>query len=218
MPKILQRALALSALCVLALPGCGNDTRGGSGLGGAVRIDGSSTVFPISEAVAEEFRAVEPGVRVTVGVSGTGGGFKKFSVGEIDVGDASRPIKAREADAARANGVAFIELPVAFDGLAVVANPKNEFVDHLTLEELKRIWQPDSAVRTWRDVRPTWPDRAIRLYGPGTDSGTFDYFTKAVVGKERSCRPDFTASEDDNILVRGIAGDLDGLGYFGYAA
>ena len=190
---------------------------GAARLKGAVRIDGSSTVYPITEAVAEEFNAEQPRVRVTVGVSGTGGGFKKFVQGETDVNDASRPIKAGEIAAAAEHGIGFVELPVAFDGLAVVVNPRNGFVDHLTVDELHRIWAPDSTVETWRDVRPEWPDRPLHLYGPGHDSGTFDYFTEAVNGKAQSCRSDFTASEDDNILVHGVSGDIDALGFFGLA-
>ena len=188
-----------------------------SGLSGKVRLDGSSTVFPISEAVAEEFGAVEPGVRVTVGVSGTGGGFKKFIAGEIHINDASRSIKESEIERALAANINFIELPVAFDGLSVVVNPENDWVDYLTVEELNLIWTPGSTVDEWSDVREDWPKEPLRLYGPGTDSGTFDYFTKVVNGEEQASRADFTASEDDNVLVQGIAGDLFGLGYFGYA-
>ena len=186
-------------------------------LSGTVRADGSSTVFPISEAVAEEFQKAEPGVRVTVGISGTGGGFKKFTSGETDISDASRPIDPAEAEQATRNGIEYIELPVAFDGLSVLVNPANDFAASITVEELQRIWQPDSKVRRWSDVRRGWPDREIHLYGPGTDSGTFDYFTQAIVGKEKSSRPDFSASEDDNVLVQGISGDRDALGYFGFA-
>jgi phosphate transport system substrate-binding protein len=182
-----------------------------------VAIDGSSTVYPISEAVAEEFRSVQPKVRVTIGISGTGGGFKKFTIGDTDISDASRPIKAKEQTKAAEHGVQYVEMPVAFDGLSVVVNPDNDFVDHLTTEELHRIWQPESTVMTWKDVRPGWPDRPIKLYGPGTDSGTFDYFTEAINGKAQSCRSDFTASEDDNVLVAGVAGDVDALGFFGFA-
>ena len=188
-----------------------------SGLSGKVRLDGSSTVFPISEAVAEEFGAVEPGVRVTVGVSGTGGGFKKFIAGEIHINDASRSIKESEIERALAANINFIELPVAFDGLSVVVNPENDWVDYLTVEELNLIWTPGSTVDEWSDVREDWPKEPLRLYGPGTDSGTFDYFTKVVNGEEQASRADFTASEDDNVLVQGIAGDSFGLGYFGYA-
>ncbi len=196
-----------------AVSGGGEQTQ----LSGKVRLDGSSTVFPISEAVAEEYNSVQPRVRVTVGVSGTGGGFKKFINGETDINDASRPIKGSEMEKAVAAGIKVIELPVAFDGLSVIVNLKNDWVDHLTIAELNKIWQPDSVVTTWKDVRPEWPDRPIRLYGPGTDSGTFDYFTHAVNGKEQASRPDFTASEDDNVLVQGISGDMDSLGYFGFA-
>lgn len=186
-------------------------------LSGTVHIDGSSTVFPITEAVAEEFQKVHRNVRVTVGISGTGGGFKKFCIGETDINDASRPIKVTEKAKAAENGITFVELPVAFDGISVLVNPKNDWVDYLTVEELKMIWQPGSTVQKWSDVRPDWPDRPIKLYGPGMDSGTFDYFTKAINGKEQACRPDFTASEDDNVLVQGIAGDQNALGFFGYA-
>jgi len=209
-------------LCVFTLSGCSKSSETapigkGSELSGKVRLDGSSTVFPISEAVAEEFTAVAPRVRVTVGVSGTGGGFKKFVAGEIDINDASRAIKGSEQGNAAANGVGFIELPVAFDGLSIVVNLANDWVDQLTVAELNTIWNPDSTVETWADVREEWPDEEIRLYGPGTDSGTFDYFTKVINGKEQASRADFTASEDDNVLVQGIAGDKYSLGYFGFA-
>jgi phosphate transport system substrate-binding protein len=184
---------------------------------GDVRIDGSSTVYPVTEAVAEEFRSIEPKVRVSVGFSGTGGGFKKFAAGEIDISDASRPIKATESEQCLAQGIEFIELPVAYDGLSVVINPKNTFVDYLTVEELHRLWAPESEVKTWQDLRAAWPAKPIKLYGPGTDSGTFDYFTEAINGKAQACRADFTASEDDNVLVQGVAGDVNALGFFGYA-
>ena len=186
-------------------------------LRGTVSLDGSSTVFPISEAVAEEFLAVQPRVRVTVGVSGTGGGFKKFLAGEIDINDASRPIKMKEVDKANQMGFGYIELPVAYDGLSVVVNKKNTWVDHLTVAELSKIWQPGSTVTNWSDVRVGWPEMKIRLYGPGTDSGTFDYFTETINGKSGASRPDYTANEDDNALVQGISGDEGSLGYFGYA-
>lgn len=182
-----------------------------------VKVDGSSTVFPITEAVAEEFQKVNPKIKVTVGISGTGGGFKRFSVGETDINDASRPIKDSEKEVSAKKGIQFIELPIAYDGLSVVVSKKNDFLSSLTLEELKKIWQPESTVKKWSDIRKGWPNRNINLYGPGTDSGTFDYFTEAVVGKEKSCRSDFTASEDDNVLVQGVSGDKDALGYFGYA-
>ena len=186
-------------------------------LRGTVSLDGSSTVYPISEAIAEEFLSVAPRVRVTVGVSGTGGGFKKFLSREIDINDASRTIKNSEVEEARANGIDYLEIPVAFDGLSVVVNPNNTWVDHLTVDELRMIWQPGSMVDSWDDIRPNWPQLPIRLYGPGTDSGTFDYFTEAVNGESGASRPDYTASEDDNVLVQGISGDENALGFFGYA-
>lgn len=186
-------------------------------LQGTVKIDGSSTVFPITEAVAEEFQKESPNVRVTVGISGTGGGFKKFCVGDTDINDASRPIKGEEVKKSAEHGVEYIELPVAYDGISVVVNPKNTAVNVMTMEDLKKIWQPESSVKRWSDVRPQWPNQPITLYGPGTDSGTFDYFTEAVNGKSQVCRADFTASEDDNVLVQGIAGDPNALGFFGFA-
>lgn len=186
-------------------------------LSGSIAIDGSSTVFPISEAVAEEFQKQYPNVKVTVGISGTGGGFKKFLNREIDISDASRPIKPSEQELADKNGVTYIELPVAFDGLSVLVNPQNDWVDYLTVEELKKIWEPGSKVKRWSDVRPNWPNAEIKLFGAGHDSGTFDYFTEAINGKEGAARADFMASEDDNVLVTGIAGDKYALGFFGYA-
>ncbi|MBT5469679.1 MAG: PstS family phosphate ABC transporter substrate-binding protein [Nitrospina sp.] len=199
---------------VFLISSYGNSFAGGSG---KVRVDGSSTVFPITEAVAEEFQKLHRKVRVTVGISGTGGGFKKFATGQIDINDASRPIKKSEKQKAKENGIDFIELPVAYDGLSVVVNPNNDFVDYLTVTELRMIWQPGSTVKNWNDVRPEWPKQPIKLYGPGADSGTFDYFTKAINGKSQASRADFTASEDDNVLVMGVAGDPYALGYFGYA-
>ena len=204
------------ALASAALVACGGGERGGTEVK-TIAIDGSSTVFPITEAVAEEFQRAHPDVRVTVGISGTGGGFKKFTVGETDISDASRPIKPSEAEQAAANSIGYVELPVAFDGITVVINPNNTFVDRLTVEELKRIWEPGSTVRRWSQVRAGWPDQPIALYGPGTDSGTFDYFTEAVNGESGACRQDFTASEDDNVLVQGVAGDPNALAFFGYA-
>jgi len=210
--KLLQGLLLFTFICT----GFINNAFAGV-LRGTVKIDGSSTVFPITEAVAEEFGHQQPRVRVTVGVSGTGGGFKKFSAGEIDINDASRTIKESEIEIARKNGVDYIELPIAYDGISVVINPKNTWVDFLSVAELKKIWQPGSTVKTWKDVRSTWPDRKIRLYGPGTDSGTFDYFTKAINGKSHVSRSDYTKSADPNVLVQGVAGDQDALGYFGFA-
>lgn len=185
-----------------------------------VQVDGSSTVYPVTEAVAEEFQINQKGkVMVTVGVSGTGGGFKKFCREETDISDASRPIKSTEKKLCADKGVEYIELPVAFDGLAVMVNPKNTWVKELTVEDLRKIWEPSAQkkIMKWSDVRPEWPNVDLRLYGPGTDSGTFDYFTKAINGKEGASRGDYTASEDDNILVQGIANDKGAVGYFGLA-
>lgn len=207
---------ALSPALLVALSACARaDT--GTGLSGAVQVDGSSTVAPVSEAVAEEFQIANPGVRVTVGISGTGGGFQRFCAGETDVSDASRPISEGEARTCASAGIEYLELPVAWDGLSVVVNPRNEFVRCLTVDEIRRIWEPDSRVSTWRDVRPEFPDQPIKLYGPGTDSGTFDYFTETVMGEVGASRPDYQASEDDNVLVQGVSGDEYALAYFGYA-
>jgi phosphate transport system substrate-binding protein len=183
----------------------------------AVKADGSSTVFPITEAVAEEFRGQQPRVRVIVGRSGTGGGFKKFTHGEIDICDASRPISESEKKACQEAGVEYIELEVAFDGLAIVVNPKNDWVECLTIDQLRAIWEPGSRIKKWSDLDPKWPDEEIELYGPGTDSGTFDYFTEVIVGTTGKSRDDYTQSEDDNVLVTGVAGDEYSLGYFGLA-
>ncbi len=185
-----------------------------------VKIDGSSTVFPVTEAVAEDFQKSKKGsVRVTVGISGTGGGFKKFCRGEIDISDASRPILKKEMEACAAAGIKYFELPVAFDALTVVINPKNAFIKQMTVEELKKLWEPGAQgkVTRWNQVNPAWPDAPVKLFGAGSDSGTFDYFTEAVVGKAKSSRGDYTASEDDNVLVQGVTQDANALGYFGYA-
>jgi phosphate transport system substrate-binding protein len=185
-----------------------------------IKIDGSSTVYPITEAVAEEFQKANKGtVKVTVGISGTGGGFKKFCRAETDISDASRPITKKEMDVCKEAGIDYIELPVAYDGLAVMVNPKNNWVTSMTVTDLKKIWEPEAEgkVLKWNQVNSAWPDTPLKLYGPGVDSGTFDYFTEAIVGKARSSRGDFTASEDDNVLVQGIASDKGGLGFFGYA-
>ncbi len=185
-----------------------------------VKVDGSSTVFPVTEAVAEEFQIAQRGkVRVTVGISGTGGGFKKFCRGEIDVSNASRPILDKEMAACKEAGIEYIELPVAFDALTVVINPKNTFIKQLTIAELKKMWEPGAqgTVTKWNQINPQWPNATLKLFGPGADSGTFDYFTEAVVGKSKSSRGDFTASEDDNVLVQGVSRDVNALGYFGYA-
>ena len=186
-------------------------------LSGTIEIDGSSTVFPISEAVAEEFNKVYPSVRVNVGVSGTGGGFKRFTVGETDISDASRAIKGSEHDAAVANGVEYYELRVGTDGLSVMVSTQNDFLDCLTVGELKMIWDTGSTVNNWNQIRSGFPDRPLRLYGPDTDSGTFDFFTEEINGEAQVSRADYTASADDNVLVQGISGDRNALGYFGYA-
>ncbi len=185
-----------------------------------VKIDGSSTVFPITEAMAEDFQKSTKGkVKVTVGISGTGGGFKKFCRGETDIADASRPILRKEMDDCKAAGVQYIELPVAYDALTVVIHPDNKWAQTLTVAELRKMWESGSQgkVKTWKQVNPAWPDQPLKLFGPGADSGTFDYFTEAVNGKAKSSRGDFTASEDDNVLVQGVSRDINALGYFGFA-
>ncbi len=183
-----------------------------------IKIDGSSTVYPITEAVAEEFQKAK-GTKVTVGISGTGGGFKKFCRGETDISEASRPILKKEMDACKEAGIQYIELPIAYDALTVVINPKNDFIKSMTVDELKKLWEPaaQGSIKTWNQVNATWPNTPVKLFGAGSDSGTFDYFTEAIVGKAKSSRGDYTASEDDNVLVQGVAGDKGALGYFGYA-
>lgn len=185
-----------------------------------VKIDGSSTVYPISEAVAEDFQKSKRGaIKVTVGISGTGGGFKKFCRGEIDISDASRPISDKEMKACAEAGIKYVELPVAFDALTVVINPKNTWIKELKVEELKTMWEPGAQgkITSWKQVNPAWPDAPLKLFGPGADSGTFDYFTDAINGKEKASRGDFTASEDDNVLVQGVSRDVNAIGYFGLA-
>ncbi|HEU4345473.1 MAG TPA: PstS family phosphate ABC transporter substrate-binding protein [Candidatus Binatia bacterium] len=185
-----------------------------------IQIDGSSTVFPVTEAVAEEFQKAKKGkVKVTVGISGTGGGFKKFCRGETDISDASRPILKQEMEACKSAGIEYIELPIAFDALTVMVNPKNDWAGSMTVAELKKIWEPAAQrkITNWNQVRPNWPNAPLKLFGAGADSGTFDYFTEAITGKAKASRGDFTASEDDNVLVQGIANDRNALGFFGYA-
>ena len=185
-----------------------------------VKIDGSSTVYPVTEAVAEEFQKAKKGaVRVTVGISGTGGGFKKFCRGETDISNASRPILAQEMEVCRQNGIDYIELPVAFDALTVAVSPKNNLITEISVDELKKIWEPaaQGKITNWNQIRPTFPDLKLNLYGAGSDSGTFDYFTEAVVGKAKASRGDYTGSEDDNVLVQGISGDPQALGYVPFA-
>lgn len=211
---------------VLIIGACGNNknekeesTNQEAQLEGTIKVDGSSTVFPVTEAVAEEFRMEQPNVKVTIGVSGTGGGFQKFSRGETNISNASRPIKDKEIEACAENNITYVELEVAYDGLAVLVHPENTWVDSFTVEELKKIWEPSAQgkIMKWNQIRPEWPNEEIHLFGPGVASGTYDYFTEAVVGKSGSSRGDFTASEDDHVLVQGIAGDKFSLGFFGLA-
>lgn len=195
---------------------------GAVGVAGAavIKIDGSSTVYPITEAVAEDFQIAKKGaVKVTVGISGTGGGFKKFCRGEIDIANASRPIQRKEMEDCKKAGVQYVEMPVAFDALTVAVNPRNNWIKTMTVAELKKMWEPaaQGKVTKWNQINPAWPDEPFKLFGAGSDSGTFDYFTEAIVGKAKSSRGDFTASEDDNVLVQGVASDKNGLGFFGFA-
>ena len=186
-------------------------------LTGTIEIDGSSTVFPIAQAIAEEFIAIHPDMRIPVGVSGTGGGFKRFTSGETAISNASRPIKDEEAAAAKKNGISFTELTVAYDGISVIVNPDNDWVECLTVDQLNKMWNPDNPAKNWNEIDPSFPDAKLSLYGPGTDSGTFDYFTDVINGDEGVSRADYVASEDDNVLVMGISGDKNSLGYFGYS-
>ncbi|MBX7107249.1 MAG: PstS family phosphate ABC transporter substrate-binding protein [Chitinophagales bacterium] len=184
-----------------------------------VKVDGSSTVYPITEAVAEDYKATNPDLQITIGIAGTGGGMKKFTAGEIDICNASRPMKKEEMDICASKNIRFVELPIAYDGLAVTVNPKNTWVDKLTVAELKAIWESaaQGKINNWKQVRKGFPDKPLKLFGPGTDSGTFDYFTEAVIGKKGDSRGDYTASEDDNVLVQGVSADEGALGYFGLA-
>ncbi|NES24149.1 MAG: PstS family phosphate ABC transporter substrate-binding protein [Symploca sp. SIO3E6] len=221
-------SLISAVVLTLGLAACGGDSSpsgdaadgeaaAGSDLSGAIAIDGSSTVFPITEAMAEEFQKANPDVKITVGVSGTGGGFKKFCAGETDISDASRPIKKSEIEICEKAGIEYVELPVAYDAISVVAHPDNDFAACLTVEELNKIWGPESEIDNWNQVRDDFPDQKLSLYGPGTDSGTFDYFTDAINGEEGASRSDFTASEDDNVIVNGVSNDEGAMGYFGLA-
>ena len=213
-------AIALVSATTAAACGGGSSESAASNAAPAViQLDGSSTVFPISEAVAEEFQKANPGTRVTVGISGTGGGFQKFCRGETDISDASRPIRPTEIETCQKAGIEYIELPIAYDGLAVVVNPKNTWATSVTVAELKTLWSPDAQgnVLRWNQVRSSWPNREVRLFGAGVDSGTYDYFTEAVVGKEGASRGDFTSSEDDNVLVQGIGSDELALGFLPFA-
>lgn len=223
--KKITLSVLIASFTILAFTSCGNKQNSETGntdstkISGDIKIDGSSTVYPITEAVAEEFKVTYPDVKVTVGLSGTGGGFKKFGRGEIDINDASRSIKSTEDSLCKANNIGHIELRVAFDGLAVVVNPKNTWVKDITVAELKKIWEPEAQgkIKFWNQIRPEWPKEEIHLFGAGVESGTYDYFTEAIVGKSHSSRGDYTASEDDNVLVQGISTDKLALGFFGIA-
>ena len=222
MPSVQMRLCAIalvSATTAAACGGGGSESAASNAAPAVIQLDGSSTVFPISEAVAEEFQKANPGTRVTVGISGTGGGFQKFCRGETDISDASRPIRPTEIETCKKAGIEYIELPIAYDGLAVVVNPKNTWATSVTVAELKTLWSPDAQgnVLRWNQVRSSWPNREVRLFGAGVDSGTYDYFTEAVVGKEGASRGDFTSSEDDNVLVQGIGSDELALGFLPFA-
>lgn len=215
--KYSKTALVVSAFFVLVIVGACGDGQASGGATNEILIDGSSTVFPISQAVAEEFRKERPDVQIPVGISGTGGGFQRFVTGETDISDASRPIKESERELAAENGIEFTEFIIAYDGLSIVINTSNDFASCLTVAELKSIWGRDSKINNWNQVRSGFPDKKLRLYGPDTDSGTFDYFTAEINGEEDASRSDYTASSDDNVLVQGVSGDQGAMGYFGFA-
>ncbi|MEZ5318652.1 MAG: PstS family phosphate ABC transporter substrate-binding protein [Vicinamibacterales bacterium] len=210
-------SLAATLLSAVTIAACGGASERAESA--VIAIDGSSTVFPISQAVAEDFQRENPAIRVTVAESGTGGGFQKFCRNETAISDASRPVKATEAELCAGAGISYVELPVAYDGLAVVVSHSNTWVNSMTVEELHKLWEPaaQGQIKRWNQIRADWPDAEIHLFGPGTASGTFDYFTEAINGKAQESRGDYTASEDDNVLVQGIAGDPNALGYFGLA-
>ncbi|WP_335869362.1 PstS family phosphate ABC transporter substrate-binding protein [Bacillus sp. 2205SS5-2] len=224
--KSFKHFLATAAVgSALILGACGSDETENSNNGsdekaaelqGEVNIDGSSTVYPIMEAIAEEYMVNQPKVNVTVGFSGTGGGFEKFIAGDTVISDASRPIKDKEKEALAEAGIDFTEIKIANDGLSVVINPKNDFVDYLTVDELKMIWVQDGTTKTWADIREEWPKEEIKFYSPGTDSGTFDYFNEVIL-EDEPMNESATLSEDDNVLVQGVTGDENAIGYFGYA-
>jgi phosphate transport system substrate-binding protein len=221
MKRYAHLSVLVAAVVALTFAGCARGGSGGAGGAGeqqVIKIDGSSTVFPVTEAVAEEFQK-RGKVRVTVGISGTGGGFKKFTRGETDISNASRPILTEEMEQAKKNSIEYIELPICFDALTVVVNPENNWVTSMTVAELRKVWEPEAQgkVTHWNQIRPEWPNEKIALFGAGADSGTFDYFTEAIVGKSKASRGDYTASEDDNVLVQGIEGNKFALGYIPYA-
>jgi len=215
--KYSKTVLIVSAFFILAITGACGDGQASGGATNEILIDGSSTVFPITQAVAEEFRKGRPDVQIPVGISGTGGGFQRFVSGETDISDASRPIKDSERELAAENGIEFTEFIIAYDGLSIVINKSNDFAKCLTVEELKSVWGRGSKVDNWNQVRSEFPDKRLRLYGPDTDSGTFDYFTAEINGEEDASRSDYTASSDDNVLVQGVSGDQGAMGYFGFA-
>ena len=216
---LVLRCAAAWGLALLAAGGLTACGRTSAATRAVIAIDGSSTVYPLTEAVAEDFQRLHPGTRITVGVAGTGGGLRRLCRGALDIANASRPITAAEASVCAAAGIAFVEVPVAYDGITVAVNPANTWVDHLGLDELRRLWRHEAEGRLvrWSQLRPTFPDREIHLFGPGVESGTFDYFTGVVTGVPRDSRGDYTSSEDDNMLVQGVAGDTEALGFFGYA-
>jgi phosphate transport system substrate-binding protein len=221
----------LAALAVLFAAGCtfkeagpsadgresGSGAAGGGKLSGPISIDGSSTVYPITQAVAEEFMKQHPRVSISVGIAGTGGGFKRFIVGDLDICDASRPIEPKELETSRQHGIEPLELKVGIDGLTVVVHPKNDWCDALTVEQLNKLWVSGSTIKKWKQLDPSYPDREILLYGPDTDSGTFDYFTEVICGRKGNSRSDYTPSSNDNVLIQGVQGDPGALGYFGYS-
>lgn len=212
----MKKIFVLMMVSLGLLVSCGGGSGSTSGLSGEVIIDGSSTVAPITEAVAEEFREVEPDVNVSVGISGTGGGFKKFTVGELDISNASREMKDEEKALAEKNKVEFTKIQVGIDGITIVVNKENTWAADITTDELKKIWIEGSTIKTWKDIRPEWPDIPLKLYAPDEDSGTYDYFIEAILGKEK-IRKDYTPSSDDNVLVQGVEGDKGSLGFFGFA-
>ena len=214
------RFTLLTATAVALLSVAASAPQSGSQLAtlkGEIRVDGSSTVYPITEAVAEDFSKAAKGVRTTVGVSGTGGGFKRFCKGETDISDASRPITKTEAETCKSANIEFVELPVAYDGLCIAISKQNTWATKLTVDQIRKIYSASGTAKTWKDLDSAWPDRAIKVYSPGTDSGTFDYFKEVTVGKDGKVRSDMSVSEDDNVLVNGVAGDRDAIGYFGFA-
>ncbi len=220
MKIVLMKKFTIIVFIGLALASCGGKKESNNNqLSGTINIDGSSTVYPITEAVAEEFKKIHPDVKVAVALSGTGGGFKKFVRGETDINDASRPITKFEDSVAKSNGIDYIELEVAYDGLAIVVNPQNNWCKDITVAELKKIWEPEAQgkITKWNQIRPEWPNEPIHLYGAGVESGTYDYFTEVIVGESHSSRGDYTSSEDDNVLVQGVSSDKYALGFFGYA-